>query len=418
VTPLAAQALPAALPVPGPSAPPAVRRDAGPMLAELHDLHAVELQRFCRWMLHDAEDAADAVQDTWIKAMHGLADGRVRIVAHRPWLYAIARNVCLDRLRLRKRAAFHDCDDSAFGQAPGADEVVEVRQEAAAALALVGALSERQRAALLMREVAGMPMPAIGRALGVTADRAAWAVADARRALEEARAGSQMACQDIRDRLSAGRRGRALKVHLDSCEDCRAHDRRIRARRILAPVLFPLAWLRRLSWPALAKPVAASVAVGLTAAALPVGHPSDRRPAPAAPALAAHDAPRAVVPRFVSPSRLRPMARVAPAARHGRPRRSPLALRAAPAPAAAATRAPASTVAASPAVVVTSVPHVAPVAAAVAPVAAAVVGPVVAAVVPPVRRVVHIVRSAPALSPVSPVLDPVTNTVDRVVGAL
>ncbi|MCW2990933.1 MAG: sigma-70 family polymerase sigma factor, partial [Solirubrobacterales bacterium] len=249
---------PVALPAPAPERARRPRVDVGDLMADLHERHGQELLRFCRWMLNDGEDAADALQDTWIRALQALGDDRVHVTALRPWLYAVARNVCLDRLRDRKRASVQELDEDAGGDAPGADEVLAIREEAGAALALVGALSERQRQALLMRELAGMSIPEIAAALGVTPDRAAWAVGDARRALEDARAGTGMACEDARAQLSRGRRTRGVRAHLGDCLACCAHDRKLRTRRLLAPALVPFLWLRRLGLPLAAGPATAA----------------------------------------------------------------------------------------------------------------------------------------------------------------
>src|SRR3954452_25216370 len=194
---LAAAPAPAVRPVPAP-APRRAPVDLNALVSDLHARHGKELLGFCRWMLKDADEASDAMQDTWIRAMGALGDDRVRVAALRPWLYAIARNVCLDRLRDRKRQSLQELDPDDGGSSPSADQVVEVRQEAAAALALVASLSERQRQALLMREVAGMDVADIARALGVTPERAAWTITDARRSLDEARAGSAIGCADVR----------------------------------------------------------------------------------------------------------------------------------------------------------------------------------------------------------------------------
>lgn len=285
-----------AVPVPVPAPVPArtSRADVAATMVDLHTHHGDELLRFCRWMLKDAEDSADALQDTWIRAMSALGERNIRVAALRPWLYAIARNVCLDRLRDRKRASLHALDEELAGETPGADEVVALRDEAGAALALVGALSERQRSALLMRELAGMSVPEIATALGLTPERAAWAIGDARRALEEARAGTSMACEDARARLASGRRGRTLRSHLGECGACCAHDRRLRARRLLAPALAPFLWLRDLSLPFLANPAAAAavtVTLAATAAAPLSGdpRPADRPDAVPAAVSAAAD---------------------------------------------------------------------------------------------------------------------------------
>jgi len=67
-------------------------------LAAAYDEHAASLYGYCRWMLSEPEDAADAVEETFVIAagrLDGLRDPR-RL---RPWLYAVARNECHARLR-------------------------------------------------------------------------------------------------------------------------------------------------------------------------------------------------------------------------------------------------------------------------------------------------------------------------------
>ena len=67
-------------------------------LAEAYDRYAAPLLSYCRMMLGESADAADAVQDTFVIAasrLSGLRD-RERL---RSWLYAVARNQCHRRLR-------------------------------------------------------------------------------------------------------------------------------------------------------------------------------------------------------------------------------------------------------------------------------------------------------------------------------
>jgi hypothetical protein len=67
-------------------------------LAEAYDRYAMPLYSYCRSMLREPADAADAVQDTFLVATAKLRDlrdpGKLR-----SWLYAVARNECLRRLR-------------------------------------------------------------------------------------------------------------------------------------------------------------------------------------------------------------------------------------------------------------------------------------------------------------------------------
>jgi RNA polymerase sigma factor (sigma-70 family) len=67
-------------------------------LAAAYDEHAESLYGYCRWMLSAPEDAADAVENTFVVAagrLDRLRDPRKL----RPWLFAVARNECHSQLR-------------------------------------------------------------------------------------------------------------------------------------------------------------------------------------------------------------------------------------------------------------------------------------------------------------------------------
>ena len=70
-------------------------------LAAAYDRYASALYAYCRTMLRDPEDAADALQDTFVVAAQKL-DGLRDRDRFRPWLYAVARNECLRRVRSRQ----------------------------------------------------------------------------------------------------------------------------------------------------------------------------------------------------------------------------------------------------------------------------------------------------------------------------
>ena len=92
-------------------------------LATAYDRYADPLYTYCRSILADPADAADAVQDTFVIAASRIESLRVpeRL---RAWLYAIARNECLRQLRDNKRA-------SALDQASeGTDEGADVNEDA------------------------------------------------------------------------------------------------------------------------------------------------------------------------------------------------------------------------------------------------------------------------------------------------
>jgi len=67
-------------------------------LADAYDRYAAPLYTYCRSLLREPADAADAVQDTFVIAASKLA-GLRDASRLRPWLYAVARNECHRRQR-------------------------------------------------------------------------------------------------------------------------------------------------------------------------------------------------------------------------------------------------------------------------------------------------------------------------------
>jgi RNA polymerase sigma factor (sigma-70 family) len=73
-------------------------------LAAAYDRYADPLYTYCRSMLKDPADAADAVQDTFVIAASRL-DGLRDPERLRAWLYSVARNECLRILRAKKNTS-------------------------------------------------------------------------------------------------------------------------------------------------------------------------------------------------------------------------------------------------------------------------------------------------------------------------
>jgi RNA polymerase sigma-70 factor (TIGR02960 family) len=117
--------------------------------------HRRELHVHCYRMLANYQEAEDAVQDTFTRAWQ--ARERVGDDSNaRAWLYKIATNVCLDRMRQVKSF------DRSFSEVPWLtpypdrllDELMVARETIELAfLAMIQLLPARQRAVLLLREV-------------------------------------------------------------------------------------------------------------------------------------------------------------------------------------------------------------------------------------------------------------------------
>lgn len=190
--------------------------------AAIFERHHQALHRYCRSLLGNEHDAADALQNTMIKAMRALA-GETRQIALRPWLYRIAHNESISLLRTRRPDsdldAVQDLSDHAHAG------VIESRERLRALTEDLSELTERQRGALLMRELGGMEFAEVADALQTTPATAKQTIYEARCALQALQEGRAMDCEIVRRTLSDGDRrmlrGKRIRGHLRACVLCR-----------------------------------------------------------------------------------------------------------------------------------------------------------------------------------------------------
>lgn len=122
------------------------------------------LHRFCSRSLSHGR-AEDVVQQTFIKAYAAMkADDAA--LDFKPWLYRIARNTSIDALRQSGWSDEVLAPDG--GASEGPEGAVERRQQLAGLVAAVRALPERQRDAVVLRELEGRSYEDIATRLGVT----------------------------------------------------------------------------------------------------------------------------------------------------------------------------------------------------------------------------------------------------------
>ncbi|WP_329518720.1 RNA polymerase subunit sigma-70 [Spirillospora sp. NBC_01491] len=177
------------------------------VFAELAERYRHELRVHCYRMLGSFDDAEDLVQDTLLRAWNRCEtfEGRSTF---RAWLYRIATNACLDALAVPSRKREVATATAAAGgparsapaeiawlqpypdelldlaaPAEGGPEAAAIARETIelAFLAAIQHLPPRQRAVLILRDVAGWPAPQTAEALEMT-------VASVKSALQRARA--------------------------------------------------------------------------------------------------------------------------------------------------------------------------------------------------------------------------------------
>src|SRR5205807_3565951 len=105
-------------------------------------------------------------------------------------------------------------------------------------------LPERQRAALLLRELSGLSHTEIAVALNTSVGAAKQAIFEARQGLLELEEGRAMRCDHVQRIVSAGDgralRGRRLRAHLGSCASCATFAAAVPRRRAELTAVIPL----------------------------------------------------------------------------------------------------------------------------------------------------------------------------------
>lgn len=147
---------------------PTIRAAQAGDAAAFEELMVMTQQRVARiaWaILGDREDVKDAVQETFLRLYRFLG----RYDANRDfhgWLARITVNVCRDTLRRRRRGLEPLCDIESTERR--ADAELIHRGDLALLRRAVDALPPKERLAVILREVEGMPTDEVATVLGST----------------------------------------------------------------------------------------------------------------------------------------------------------------------------------------------------------------------------------------------------------
>jgi RNA polymerase sigma factor (sigma-70 family) len=189
--------------------------------ARVYEEHHQALFRYCRSLLRHDEDAQDALQSTMANAFAALRDDQ-RDFELRPWLFRIAHNEAISILRRRR-------DTSELDELPGFEPSLETRvaerEDLRALNDDMADLPERQRAAIVLRELNGLSQHEIALVLECSPAAVQQALFDARTTLVKCREGREMHCDIVRRAISNNdrrvMRARTMRAHLKTCAGCR-----------------------------------------------------------------------------------------------------------------------------------------------------------------------------------------------------
>ena len=113
----------------------------------LYERHSDALYRFLRARLGDPFEASDVMQETFLEIWRaaGRFEGRS---AARTWIFGIARNKAIDRMRRGSRTVTTEPDDTVPDEAPTPEAVVVAASDAARLRDCIGRLSDTHRSAI------------------------------------------------------------------------------------------------------------------------------------------------------------------------------------------------------------------------------------------------------------------------------
>lgn len=143
-----------------------------------------------RRMLGNPAEAEDVVQEALLRLWKIAPEwetGRARVST---WLYRVVLNLCTDRLRRHKTAPLPEGWD-AEDDAPGAPEQLQAQARKRALDAALTGLPDRQRQAVILRDIQGLQNPEIAQIMDVSVEAVESLAARGRRALKAALSGKK-----------------------------------------------------------------------------------------------------------------------------------------------------------------------------------------------------------------------------------
>lgn len=145
---------------------------------QVYDRHARMVFNLCLNYLQNRQDAEEVTQDVFVKVHAGMGTFRGE-AAMRTWIYRIAINSCLDRMKAAKRAkrsvwrmlgfTGDEVERIAGSDFEHPGVALEQREATQRIFLQINALPVQQRTALLLKTLEGLSQNEVAEVLGVSA---------------------------------------------------------------------------------------------------------------------------------------------------------------------------------------------------------------------------------------------------------
>lgn len=131
---------------------------------DLYETYSVDVYRFALWITGDRFEAEDITSETFVRAW--ARKGTIRTETLKAYLFTIARNNYLEKLRKQRRQT--DLDDGHHDPYPGPEAMAESQADLHNIRVILQQMPEIDRTAFVMRIQHELPYAEIARALGLS----------------------------------------------------------------------------------------------------------------------------------------------------------------------------------------------------------------------------------------------------------
>ena len=135
----------------------------------LMDRHVHRILRLAKSMLGETGDAEEVTQEAMLRLWKVAPQWKPGKAKVSTWLWRVASNLCIDRLRAQSTISIDSVDEPEDGL-PSVDEKLLSNDRAAALRQALEKLPPRQRAAVVLRHLEGLSNKEIAESLGTSID--------------------------------------------------------------------------------------------------------------------------------------------------------------------------------------------------------------------------------------------------------
>lgn len=160
----------------------AIARGDAAAYRALSTRYLTRIVRYAARVLGDASEAEDVAQETFLRLWKHAERWQPKAKPS-TWLYRVAHNLCVDRLRARRPGDAEALERQSVGDRPS--QLLARKQLAAEVEAALQSLPERQRAAIVLSHYEGLSNPEAAAVLGVGVEAVESLLSRGRRALKQ-----------------------------------------------------------------------------------------------------------------------------------------------------------------------------------------------------------------------------------------